>query len=103
MAKQSHGIRLGAGLGVRVIEPRSRLDAESPSVPGARDAVVLDVASSQRGSHVWTEVVDRGVFSLYEEDRDHLAVDAKRPAFPFGNVADMSHGLKFRHQTTPLD
>ena len=72
-------------------------------MPGARDSVVLDVTGGQRGSHVWTEVVDRGVFPLYEEYGDHLAVNTKRSPLPFGNVTHMCHGLKFRHQITPLD
>ncbi len=77
----------------RVVGPFAVADAESPGVPRARDnALLVQVARTQRCAHVGAQVVDCEVLTVFEKHRDEALADLERLALPFGNRAHLGYG-----------
>lgn len=87
----------------RIIFPSAIVDAESPSVPGAGDGVVFDVAFGQGRTHVGAQVVNRVPLVFFFEYGHHAAVHDDGFALVFFKIADVSDHFKITHLASPLD
>lgn len=80
----------------RVVDPFAVSNAKPPGMPGANnDAVDVEIASTERRSHVGTQIVDCMIFSVVEENGDEPVANLKRPPFSLGNRALPGHGDVF--------
>jgi len=65
-------------------------------MPRTDDLDAVDIAGSERRSHVRAAVIDREVLSIAQKNGDHATMKGKGPPFAFGNRANFRDRLEFR-------
>lgn len=81
-------------LELRVVQPAAILEREPPGMPGTSDGVLVNATAGERCAHVRTEVVDRVVLALMQEDRNGATADVERATASLLDFADSGHGHK---------
>src|SRR6266478_376659 len=93
---------IAADLDARIIRPGAVGQPKSPSVPGASDDPVLQMASAQRISHVRAGVINGEVSASFAKNGNQFIRDPDHTPLALGQLADPAHGMEFSHRDSPL-
>lgn len=74
------------GLDFGIVRPRAIAQGESPGVPGASDAAVVDPAGRERCTLVGAKIIQGVILSGGFENGDHPIPYGKRAPFVLGYV-----------------
>ena len=72
-------------------------EPKSPMMDPTADDISLQITTCQRGSCVWTTVIQRKKFISNVKHTDPRTVDYEHPAFALGNLAGFTNGLVLGH------
>lgn len=95
--RDAHFKRFLSDFGAWVIHPGSVTDVEFPGVPRTINGPRFNISIHQRGSHVWTDIVNRGVFAIQEKHPNHAVLNVVGSAFSGGDVPHFGHNMKLGH------
>ena len=95
-----NGVRICFDLGV--IHPRAIGQLESPCMPWARDASIVNPTRGKGGALMRAEIIHRIELPFDSKDGDHPIAHGKCPAFVFLNLGRLRNRYQVRHEIIPI-